>query len=238
MIGAFWEREIARERLEQSIRSKDDFLASVSHELRTPLTAVLGFGQILQDESGSLMAKERSELAETLVRQATDLTNIVNDLLVAAKTDTGTLHVTQVPVNLRAQAAQALEAFEDERVNHIALVGHSVRACGDPHRVRQIVRNLISNALRYGGEAIRVEVSADTTSANVLVCDNGPPIPVADRERIFEQYQRAHNAPGLAGSLGLGLAISRQLARRMDGDLTYRHENGESIFELSLPKTD
>jgi signal transduction histidine kinase len=238
MIGAFWEREIDRERREQVIRSKDDFLASVSHELRTPLTAVLGFGQILQDEAGSLSAEERSELVETVVRQATDLTNIVSDLLVAAKSDTGTLHVTQVPVNLRAQTAQALEAFEYEQVSHIALVGHSVRAAGDPHRVRQIVRNLISNALRYGGDTIRVEVSSDTTTANVLVCDNGSPIPARDRERIFEQYQRAHNAPGLAESLGLGLAISRQLARRMGGDLTYRHEGGEAIFELTLPKAD
>lgn len=238
MIGAFWEREIARERREQVIRSKDDFLASVSHELRTPLTAVLGFGQILQDEAGSLSAEERSELVETVVRQATDLTNIVNDLLVAAKSDTGTLHVTQVPVNLRAQTAQALEAFEYKQVSHIALVGHSVRAEGDPHRVRQIVRNLISNALRYGGDTMRVEVSSDTTTAKVLVCDNGSPIPARDRERIFEHYQRAHNVPGLVESLGLGLAISRQLARRMGGDLTYRHEGGEAIFELTLPKAD
>lgn len=117
---------------------------------------------------------------------------------------------------LRAQTAQALEAFEYGHVSHIALVGHSVRAEGDPHRVRQIVRNLISNALHYGGDAIRVEVSSDTTTAKVLVCDNGSPIPRRDRERIFEHCRRAHNVPGLAGSLGLGLAISRQLARRME----------------------
>lgn len=238
MIGAFWEREIVRERLEQVIRSKDDFLASVSHELRTPLTAVLGFGQILHDEAGTLTDEERSELLETIVRQAADLTNIVNDLLVAARNDTGTLHVTLVPVTLRAQSAQALEAFEQEQVGNIALKGDFVRAIGDPHRVRQIIRNLVSNALRYGGSDIRIEVLQGTRTARIIVCDNGSPIPMKDRERIFEQYERAQNVPGSAESLGLGLAISRKLANRMGGDLTYRHEGGESIFELSLPKAD
>ncbi len=235
MIGAFWEREEAHRRLEEEIRSRDEFLASVSHELRTPLTAVLGFGQILQDESGSLSPEERSELVDTVVREATDLLNIVNDLLAAAKSDTDTLHVAQVPVNLRAQTAQALEAFEHERVHDIDLVGHSVRAVGDPHRVRQIVRNLVSNALRYGGDDIHVEVLSDAATAKVAVRDSGSPIPPVDRERIFERYQRSQNVANVPKSLGLGLAISRQLARRMGGDLTYRHEGGESIFELSLP---
>ena len=238
MIGAFWERDIARERLEQAIRSKDDFLASVSHELRTPLTAVMGFGQILQDEAGALSEEERSELLETIVRQAADLTNIVNDLLVAARNDTGTLHIALVPVTLRAQAAQALEAFEQEQVGAIEVTGDFLRAVGDPHRVRQIIRNLISNALRYGGPNVRIDVLPGANTARVLVCDSGPPIPEKDRERIFEQYERAHDVRGVAESLGLGLAISRQLANRMGGDLAYRYDKGESIFELSLPRAD
>lgn len=234
MIGSFWERDAARERLRELNRAKDAFLASVSHELRTPLTAVVGFGQILQESANTMSEEERAELLKTLVAQGTDLTNITNDLLVAAKADIGTLDVTSVPVNLRAQTAQVLEVFEHDRVAHIEMVGHSVRAIGDPDRVRQIVRNLISNALRYGGDIIRVEVIGDDTSAKVLVCDNGPPIPDEDRERIFQPYQRAHNAPGVTDSLGLGLAISRQLAQLMGGDLTYRHEDEESIFELAL----
>jgi signal transduction histidine kinase len=238
MIGAFWERETAREQLEQVIRSKNDFLASVSHELRTPLTAVMGFGQILHDEAGTLSEEERSELLETIVRQAADLTNIVNDLLVAARDDTGTLHITLVPVTLRAQASQALEAFEQEQVGHITLTGDFLRAVGDPHRVRQIIRNLISNALRYGGSDIRIAVESGADTANILVCDNGSPIPMQDRTRIFEQYERAHDAPAITESLGLGLAISRKLANRMGGDLTYRHDGRESIFELSLPTAD
>jgi signal transduction histidine kinase len=237
MVGAFWEREAARERLEEMNAAKDAFLASISHELRTPLTAVVGFSQVLRDAAHTLSAEERAELLETIVGQGIDLTNIVNDLLVAARADIGRLDVASVPVNLRAQTAQVLEAFAGEQITHIELVGNSVRALGDPDRVRQIIRNLTSNALRYGGDAIRVQVCDRDTTAGVLVCDNGAALSEEDRERIFEPYQRAHNDPGLTDSIGLGLAISRQLARLMGGDLTYRHQSGESIFELSLPKT-
>ncbi len=236
MFGAFWEREAHQERLRQLNRAKDAFLASVSHELRTPLTAVVGFSQILQDEAHTMSETDRAELLELLVTQGTDLTNIISDLLLAARGDFGALEVTSVPVNLRAQAAQVLESFERDQLAHIELVGPSVQAMGDPDRVRQVVRNLVSNALRYGGDTIRIEVLNGDTNARALVCDNGTAIPEQDRERIFQPYQRAHNSPGVADSIGLGLAISRQLAQLMGGDLTYRHQNGESIFEFALPR--
>jgi len=235
MIGAFWEREADRDGLEQLNRAKDAFLASVSHELRTPLTAVVGFVQILHESANTISEGERAELLEMVVAQGSDLTNIISDLLVAAKADMGELRVTKVPVNLRAQTAQVMESFERKQVADIEVVEHSVRALGDPDRVRQIIRNLISNALRYGGDTIRIELLSDDIHAKLLVCDDGAAIPKMDHERIFEPYQRAHDAPELVDSLGLGLAISRQLARLMGGDLTYRHEAGESIFEFTLP---
>ncbi len=236
MIGAFWEREAARENREQLIRAKDQFLASISHELRTPLTAVVGFGEILRDSGSTLSESERREFLDVLIGQGSDVTNIVNDLLVAAKADIGTLNVSRVSVNLRAQTAQVLEAFNRDQMARIGLINaHDVRAMGDPDRIRQIIRNLITNALRYGGADVHVEVVGDERTG-ILVCDNGPGIPDLDRERIFQPYQRAHNAPGVAGSLGLGLSISRKLARLMDGDLVYRHDHQRSIFELSLPR--
>jgi signal transduction histidine kinase len=235
MIGAFWEREAAREELESLLLAKDEFLASVSHELRTPLTAVVGLGEVLRD-TDNLSADERRELLEMVVGQGMDLTNIVNDLLVAARADIGKLHIALVRVSLRAQAGQVLEMLDPEQVGNIELTGRETRGMGDPDRVRQILRNLISNALRYGGDTIRVHVEENETTARMLVADNGSAIPAEDRERIFEPYQRAHNTPGLPGSIGLGLAICRQLGRLMGGDLTYRHESGESIFELSLPR--
>ncbi len=236
MIGAFWEREKARERLQELNREKDALLASVSHELRTPLTAVVGFSQLLQDASATISEDERHEIVEMLVAHGTDLTNITNDLLVAAKAEVGALEVTSVPVNLCAQTAQVVEALNGDLAADLELTGRSVWANGDPDRIRQIVRNLISNAFRYGGDRVRVEVLGGAVTSSVLVCDDGPAIPEEDRERIFQRFQRAHAAPPVANSIGLGLVISRELAQLMGGDLTYTHHNGESIFELSIPR--
>lgn len=236
MIGAFWERGIARENLRHLLRSKDELIGSISHELRTPLTAVIGYGQILHQEGSALPADERAEMIQTILEESLDLANIVDDLVVAAMAEAGTLNVVTVPVDLQAQTAQVLESWSSQGAEHIELAGASTRALGDPARVRQILRNLISNALRYGGNTIRVNVSSDDSTVRVAVIDNGPGIPPEEREQIFESYQRASRAPGLTDSLGLGLSISRKLARLMDGDLTYRRHQGESIFELLLPK--
>lgn len=229
------EREQARQALEASLRSKNELIASISHELRTPLTVVMGFAQVLRDEASGLSAEERAEMIRSIAEEGADLTNIVDDLLTAAKAEAGTLAVVRVPVNLRPQSAQVLETWSREEVNHIALEWPSVRAIGDPARVRQILRNLISNALRYGGNRIRISISSDDTTARVQVYDNGPGIPPEQQDRIFESYQRAHDTPGLTASMGLGLTISRRLARLMDGDLTYRRQADESIFEFTLP---
>ena len=235
MIGAYWERDGARDHLLEVIRSKDMFLASVSHELRTPLTAVVGSSEILRDESVELSVHERAELLDMVVAEGTDLVNIVSDLLAAAKADSGTLSVSSVPVSLRAQAAQVIEGIHEDTDIAIEVTEPSVAGLGDPDRVRQIIRNLITNAFRYGGETIRVEIGRDGDMVLLRVCDNGSGVAEDDRERIFESYESAHGDPGRSGSIGLGLAISRRLARLMGGDLVYRYVAGESVFELSLP---
>lgn len=232
------ERAETQKRLENLVRSRDELIASVSHELRTPLAAVVGFAQLLQQGSSAFSAEERAEIIQTIVDEGMDLANIVEDLLVAAKAEARTLVVVSVSVDLRAQAAQVLETVDQRTQQHIEVAGPSVRATGDPGRVRQIVRNLVSNALMYGGPTIRVSISSDDTTARLTVSDDGPAISPQKRKHIFEQFQRAHDTPGLTRSLGLGLAISRELARLMAGDVTYRHEAGESIFELALPKAD
>ena len=210
----------------------------MSNELRTPITAVVGTSEILRDESLDLSDEERGELLDMVVSEGTDLVNIVSDLLAAAKADSGTLTVSQVSVSLRAQAAQVLEGIDQDSDSVIEISGDPAQGVGDPDRVRQIVRNLVTNAQRYGGEAIRVELGRGNDRAILRVIDDGAGVPEGDRERIFEPYASAHGANAHAGSIGLGLAISRKLARLMGGDLTYRYEDGESIFELTLPVPD
>ena len=238
MVGAYWERNSARDALVEMVRSKDLFLASVSHELRTPITAVVGTSEILRDESLDLSDEERAELLDMVVSEGTDLVNIVSDLLAAAKADSGTLTVSQVSVSLRAQAAQVIEGIHQGSDARIEISGESMQGVGDPDRVRQVVRNLVTNAQRYGGDTIRVELASKNDRAILRVIDDGTGVPEDDRERIFEPYASAHGANAHAGSIGLGLAISRKLARLMGGDLTYRYQDGESIFEFTLPVPD
>jgi signal transduction histidine kinase len=139
-----------------------------------------------------------------------------------------------VPVNLRAQLAQVLEASREALADQIEIVGEPVTALGDPGRVRQIIRNLLTNAVRYGGDHIEVRMHTDRSIAYIQVCDDGPGVPEQDRETIFEPYHRSHTTPGQPGSVGLGLTVSRALARLMGGDLTYHYEDRGSIFEVAL----
>ncbi len=229
------ERKAAEERLIALMQSKDELIASVSHEIRTPITAILGFAQLLHSDSTDFTEAEQAEMLQVLINESTDIANIVEDLMVAAKADIGKLEVMRVPVDLRAQAAQVLETWNQTVVGHIQVSGESVRCVGDPVRVRQVIRNLVSNALRYGGDDIRVVVGSHESTGFVLLADDGPGVPPDDVKHIFEKYERGSQAPGLTEALGLGLGISRRLARLMGGDVTYRHTDGETVFELALP---
>jgi signal transduction histidine kinase len=133
------------------------------------------------------------------------------------------------------EAAQAQRGIRFERNKRVEISGHAT-AYADPIRVRQIIRNLLVNAWRYGGLEIRVALEERDNWAQVHVTDDGPGIPPEDRERVFEPYERAHHRFGQPASVGLGLTVSRQLARLMGGTLTYEYENGWSKFSLSLPR--
>ncbi|GBE25201.1 aerobic respiration control sensor protein ArcB [bacterium BMS3Bbin02] len=232
------ERKSAENHLRELVRSKDEFIASVSHELRTPLTAVIGFAELLRDTGANLSPGESEEMIRSITEQASDIANIVEDLLVAARAEIDTLHVNEVPVHLRAQLTQVLETTRVASPHQIEIVGQPVIALADPGRVRQILRNLLTNAARYGGTHIQIRMHSDGSSAFLQVCDDGPGVPEHDSETIFEPYRRSHVTPGRPGSVGLGLTVSRTLARLMGGDLTYRYDNGISIFELTLPVSD
>jgi signal transduction histidine kinase len=220
---------------ESEIASKDQLIRSVSHELRTPLTALLGYAELLNDHG--LDSTDRSTMLGTIVRQGRDLANIVEDLLTRAHVEAATLQVTHVPISLGAQTAQVVEDWNpEERAAITATTDRDVRALGDPARVRQIVRNLVSNALRYGEGTVEISTHQDGASFVALKVSNpGPAIPRSEYESIFEPYHRLKESAPAPGGLGLGLAISRQLAEMMGGDLTYERHNEQSVFSLKLP---
>jgi signal transduction histidine kinase len=223
-------------RMEELLAAKDELITSVGHELRTPLTAVLGFAQMLRIGDGSEMsASDREEMVGFIAHEAFELSGIIDDLLVAARIEIGNLEITRVPTSLRGQVAQVLEVWDATEVRGVEVSGDEAKASADPARVRQILRNLIANALRYGGDHIEVRIGRDDSEVLVEVSDDGPGMPESEWETIFRPYYRFHSEISQPNSLGLGLTVSRGLAELMDGSLDYRHDKGRSIFALRLP---
>jgi len=215
------------------VESKDDLVASVSHELRTPITTILGMAFELRDHSEAFTVEESGELISIIADQSRELSNIVEDLLVAAWTDSDTLAVRPEVVNITTEIRQIVAS---EPGGPEVDIDRPVLAWADPLRFRQILRNLLSNAGKYGGPKVRITAQSDHKQVRVLVWDDGTGVRRGDHERIFDPYVRSDGDRTLPGSLGLGLPVSRRLARIMGGDLTYRNSEGEgSVFELVLP---
>lgn len=224
--------------MQKVLDSKDEFLASISHELRTPLTSVLGFAEVLQEMGSETPKDERDSLLGIIATQASDLSDIVEDLLVAARAELGQLTVGSVPVDLHAQVAQILEAGSNlsEPVQVPGRPNEPIKGLGDPQRVRQILRNLITNATKYGGDQIGVEIERETDEVVVRVVDNGTGLDQESAGRVFDRYYRSKPDENLTGSVGIGLTISRDLARMMNGDLVHERRDGLTVFTLRLPR--
>jgi two-component system sensor histidine kinase AdeS len=177
----------------------------------------------------------RAEMLATIGREAGDVSTLIEDLLVVARAEAGSLRVSCVGVDLRAQVAQVLEGLDPTTMGAITITTEPAQARGDPARVRQVIRNLITNALRYGGPDVTVRTVISDGRSHVLVLDNGVGIPRDEREVVFETYGQGSNATQVAASVGLGLPISRLLTEKMGGSLTYRYEDDHSVFDLELP---
>ncbi len=217
---------------DELIADKDRFLATVSHELRTPLTVVHGLAIML--ESVDLDEAERRDLMRAMAQESGDVAAIVEDLLVLARLDGGTLSVRPQPLEIRSLVEQVGQTRGlDARVPDL-----EATVVADPIRVRQVVRNLLVNAQRYGGSHVRIEISADSGEVTVAVCDDGPGVPIGTEDLIFEPYGRAHAHPDQVDSVGLGLSVSRELARMMGGDVVYQRQQDWTRFELTLPAHD
>ncbi len=224
-------------RLERLVADKDRFIASVSHELRTPLAAVLGLSEEISTNWDRFETPELRELISLVAAQSTELTAIVEDLLVAANLESGRVAINLGVVELGAVARDALadcgRSMPD--IDAIPIEGANVVATADTVRVRQIVRNLITNAVRYGGDDVAITIGSDERPF-VEVGDDGEGVALEHRESIFDPYFQASTDEKVLGSLGLGLSISRELARRMGGDLIYTYGDGRSTFRLILDR--
>lgn len=224
-----------RRALEGLLRSKDELVATVSHELRTPLTTVVGLAAELRDSLEAFDEHELRELVALIASEGREVSTIVEDLLVAAQAETGKLQLNPERVDLVELATEVHRAMPKNDQLGLYVPDQELWVLADPTRTRQIIRNLIVNADRYGGVDVRICVVPGSTKAKLEVRDSGRPLPFRERDAIFDRFYRARQVPGLTASVGLGLTVSRQLARDMGGDLTYSHDGEEAIFELALP---
>jgi signal transduction histidine kinase/ActR/RegA family two-component response regulator len=231
----------AMEQAERANMAKSDFLSRMSHELRTPLNVVLGFGQLLEMR-GSLDARD-AEAVDQILRAGRHLLELINEVLDLSRIESGRMTVSPEPVEVAELADEALDLIRplaDER--HVEL--HADLGCchrhvvADRQRLKQVLLNLLSNAVKYNRDGGDVTISCTEGAPGRLrlnVIDTGPGIPAALMERLFQPFERLGAEGGRVEGTGLGLALSQQLAKLMDGEIGVESRAGAgSTFWIEL----
>jgi PAS domain S-box-containing protein len=234
----------AKEAAETANRSKSVFLSNMSHELRTPLNAILGFAQLMAHDI-SLSDEQRGNLA-TINRSGRHLLELINDVLEISRIESGRAAVQKAPFDL-ADNLRAIEEMTRVRadakglafsVERIGVLPAFVQ--GDAPRLRQILLNLLGNAVKYtehGSVRLTIAASADDR-LRFEVSDTGPGIPGAEQERVFEAFYQTGLGEATGEGTGLGLAISREYCRMLGGELrleSHPDRGSRFYFELPLP---
>jgi signal transduction histidine kinase len=219
--------------LERLDAGRSQMLGTVSHELRNNLTGMIGLTQLVGDQP-HMTFDEAKELVAMAHQQAVDASEIVEDLLTVTRLERSALTVRIEPVDVNHEVETTVRRFAGERTGLEVETGTDLPpADADALRVRQILRNLVSNAVRYGGTSIRMTTRMVDGRIEVVVADDGDGVPPDDEKTIFLAYRRS-TISDHAASVGLGLWVSRHLAEAMGGSLDYRQVGGLTEFVLGL----
>jgi signal transduction histidine kinase/DNA-binding NarL/FixJ family response regulator len=237
--------ETARAEAEMANRAKSTFLATMSHEIRTPMNGVLGMLEVLEHQS---ISDEQRAIVATMRSSASALLRIIDDVLDFSRIEAGRLELEEAGFSLTELVAGTVEALRPQatakglRLTAEIAVGSADAVVGDPVRVRQILFNLLGNALKFT-QAGSVHVSAATAplgdglhAATLTVTDTGIGIRASERARLFQPFVQADSSTTRRfGGSGLGLSIVRRLARLMGGDVAVRSKPGiGSVFTVTL----
>jgi PAS domain S-box-containing protein len=239
MIGT--SRDVTAERAAE--RLKDEFFQLVSHELRTPLTSIVGYAELLAEIEADNLSPEGRRFVEVIDRNSKRELNLVGDLLMLTRITAGTFEIELGTADLGEIARATVEAMTPDAANAgvtLALdVERAPEIAGDPHRLRQVVENLVSNAIKFTprGGAVTISASSDGQLAEIAVADTGIGIPAEDRGRLFERMFRAAEAERrhIQGT-GLGLTIVKAIVDAHGGTITVDSDIGEgATFRVTLP---
>jgi signal transduction histidine kinase len=234
-------RDLTEDRVLEELRS--DFVATVSHELRTPLAAIYGAALTLQRDDLPLDEMQRGNLMDVIATESERLARTVNDILWASRLDAERV---QLEVGSHDPRELAQTVIRAARVQLPAAVSLSLSCeddlppvAGDPDKVRQVLTNLVDNAIKYSPTGGRVDVAVSCSDRRVrfTVADQGLGIPQSEQRRIFDKFYRVDpNLTRGVGGTGLGLYISRELVRRMNGTIWVESRETEgSRFSFELP---
>jgi len=216
-----------------------DFVSLVSHELRSPMSAVIGAARTLQGRWRELTPEQREAFLALIGDETSRLARLIDDVLDTSRIEAGTFSFTFSDVDLGELLRDVIAAaeFAQDEVELTAEVGALPPVRGDRERLRQVIQNLVDNAVKYSSAGGRVHVSATADDGHVLidVADQGPGIPPEDRELIFEKFGRSSSGTAKPGS-GLGLFIARSIAEAHGGTLGVDSVPARgSVFRLELP---
>ena len=232
--------------LERAARAKDDLLATMGHELRTPLNAVLSLSRVLQEQLGQVLTERQQQSFRVISASGQHLLELINDILDLSKLQAGKLILKIEPVGVEALCITALDIVrqlaEQKHLQFSIRIDPQVSTIqADPLRIKQVLVNLLGNAVKFTPEhgAVGIEVVSDSEHDRVLltVWDTGIGIAAADLPKLFKPFVQIEHAnhPPQPGT-GLGLALSQRLARQHGGDLSVTSKLGAgSRFTLALP---
>jgi len=232
----------AKEEAERSNKFKDQFLSTMSHELRTPLNAVIGFSDLLTEEQYGPLNDRQKRYVNHIRTGGKHLLRLINDILDLSKTEAGRLQlaIESVPVNvLFTDVVDTLRPLADKKSQ--TLVEHAssnLSARADSTRLKQILMNLLGNAIKFTPEGGRIELAAQQIGdiVRIEVRDSGPGIPPEEQQRIFDAFYRLCQSEKGAEGTGLGLAITRRLVELHGGQLGIESQLGSgSCFYFTLP---
>jgi signal transduction histidine kinase len=233
----------AKDRAESASKAKSEFLAAISHELRTPLTAILGYTDLMQSRIGGPLTQVQQDHLSRITAGTWHLIKIIDEILSFSRVEAKKYELSLESVNISDIVNQTTALLQQQAISKgisldIQLPNSPAIITTDPLKVRQILLNVIGNAIKFTEHgSVTVQLRVDAASVVCVVTDTGPGIPEAMHQLVFEPFVQADQSITRAkGGTGLGLALSRSLAELLGGDLTLqRSDRTGSQFLLILP---